>query len=522
MRKSLLLLAPALAALAACNPVKPVAINLRTRVCGGQDPIQDAKALRFTVFGDGLSPLENRKTSNLDAASSELPPVTPGEDRSVLVEALTSGDASGIVRARGSTLPLDLATSKDELSVAVFLRRLDAFTPTQDANDACTSMATPRAAHTATTLGDGRVLIAGGYVVDAAGTAYLKSTEIYDPSTGTFAPGPDMRLSRAYHTATHVPRTNYTLIVGGENEGVNKPGGALKVAELFDESTNTFTIVQMRSARTRHAAAASPDGSGVFVVGGKSAADSPLTSTEIFNPQFKTFEEGPALAGPRSEGTAVALPGRRVLVVGGFDGTSVVSRTELFVQRPGATTFDAVAGWNVSLTGANGLLLGAIRPAAALFGTSQVVVTGGYTRRDAGGGFPQQSASDTTFVVDVPEDAAQPGRATKLNLGLKRANAGAVSLLDGRVLVAGGGFSEANTVKTRNTADLFIANDAQVTGAATEFPMMEARYLAAYTVLLDGTVLATGGVSVDSTTQKFLASAEVYQPPYAAGETPFR
>lgn len=521
MRKSLLL-APALAALAACNPVKPVEINLRTHVCGGQDPIQDAKALRFTVFGEGLTAADYRKTTSLTGAPAELPSVTPGTDRSVLVEAMTSGDATGIVRARGSTLPLDLATSKDELSVAVFLRRIDAFTPTQDTADACSAMITPRAAHTATTMADGRVLIAGGYSVDAAGTSYLKSTEIYDPATGTFAAGPEMRLSRAYHTATHVPGTNYTLIVGGENDGVNKPGGALKVAELLDESTGTFTIVQMRNARTRHTAAISPDGTGVFVLGGKSAADSPLASTEIFNPQLKTFEEGPALAGPRSEGTAVGLPGGRVLLVGGFDGTTVVSRTELFSQRPGFTTFGAVASWNVSLTSSNSLPLGAIRPAAALFGTNQVIVTGGYTKRDAGGGFPQQSAVDTTFVIDVPSDDTQQGKATKLTLGLKRANAGAVTLLDGRVLVAGGGYSDANTVKTRNTADLFIANDAQITGAATEFPMMEARYLAAYAVLLDGTVLATGGVSVDSTTQKFLSSAEVYQPPYAAGETPFR
>lgn len=61
-----------------------------------------------------------------------------------------------------------------------------------------------RAYHTATVMGDGRVLIAGGHNNDdsQADKGFLQSTEIYDPVNNVIVPAAPMSVRRAMHTAT--------------------------------------------------------------------------------------------------------------------------------------------------------------------------------------------------------------------------------------------------------------------------------------------------------------------------------
>ncbi len=67
---------------------------------------------------------------------------------------------------------------------------------------ATTPMSTPRFAHTATLMADGRVLILGGY----SGQAAVNTAEIFDPASETFAPVPNTMISaRCQHTATLLP-----------------------------------------------------------------------------------------------------------------------------------------------------------------------------------------------------------------------------------------------------------------------------------------------------------------------------
>jgi hypothetical protein len=97
------------------------------------------------------------------------------------------------------------------------------FTPTG-------TMATWRANYTATLLSDGTVLIAGGYTTPStpgtSGVVPVTSTEIYDPSTGAFNPGPTMRQGRYQHTATRLPDGS-VLFVGGIG------GSTLTSAEIY-------------------------------------------------------------------------------------------------------------------------------------------------------------------------------------------------------------------------------------------------------------------------------------------------
>jgi hypothetical protein len=61
----------------------------------------------------------------------------------------------------------------------------------------------PRAVHSATTLADGRVLIAGGCTTPGCdGFDAARTIEIYDPRSRTLSEGPRLAAPRANHTAT--------------------------------------------------------------------------------------------------------------------------------------------------------------------------------------------------------------------------------------------------------------------------------------------------------------------------------
>ncbi len=84
-----------------------------------------------------------------------------------------------------------------------------------------------RQEHTATLLADGRVLITGGYWTNGDHWSVLSSAEVYDPATGTFSPIGSMGTARAGHTATRLG-DGRVLIAGGSKIGVD---GATSVAE---------------------------------------------------------------------------------------------------------------------------------------------------------------------------------------------------------------------------------------------------------------------------------------------------
>jgi hypothetical protein len=77
------------------------------------------------------------------------------------------------------------------------------------------TMIYPRVSHTATLLRSGRVLMGGGFY-DNIGV--LNTTELYDPASGRFNPGPNLSIPREYHTATLLA-DGRVLLAGGFNFG---------------------------------------------------------------------------------------------------------------------------------------------------------------------------------------------------------------------------------------------------------------------------------------------------------------
>jgi len=109
-------------------------------------------------------------------------------------------------------------------------------------------------------LQDGRVLITGGF--DGPPSTRVKSAEIYDPATGSFATTGSMNLARWLHTTTLLP--NGTVLVVG--------GGSL-FAEIYDLSKGSFFLsVLNESDRSGHSATLLQNGE-LLVVGGYPSPD---------------------------------------------------------------------------------------------------------------------------------------------------------------------------------------------------------------------------------------------------------
>ncbi len=175
------------------------------------------------------------------------------------------------------------------------------------------SMATARCYHTATLLANGKVLIAGGENVTAAGPTALSTAELFDPASGTFAPTGSMGGPRAAHTATLLPNGKVVLAGGAD-------GSSLATAELYDPVAGTFSSAgDMANARQGHTATLLVNGK-VLVTGGTT-----VPTAELFDPSSGSFVSTGSMANQRSDHTATLLSDGTVLVTGGFGGTQLSS-----------------------------------------------------------------------------------------------------------------------------------------------------------------------------------------------------
>jgi hypothetical protein len=274
------------------------------------------------------------------------------------------------------------------------------------------TMGDNRYQHTATLLSDGRVLLAGGAkdnVPNPSATA-----DIYDPAANTFSATGSMNTARSQHTATLIG-INLVLIAGGNN------GGALLTAELFAPGGTFSPLFNsgncmsnagkcMQFGRAQATATLLSGKAKVLIVGGAGAS----TTSDLFDVNTSTFSAGGAALQSRSGHTATLLNDGRVLLVGG-SGTT----TELF-------KIDGTA----SLAGPNSAMA-RTQHTANLMPGGVVLIAGGMS-----GG----SATNSLEVFDPNNSDAVTSLTTTASQTLSSARAQHVSALlpSGNVLVSHG------------------------------------------------------------------------------------
>lgn len=239
------------------------------------------------------------------------------------------------------------------------LASVELFDPAHNTVQEVASLAERRVSHTATLLPDGRVLIAGGYNGE-----YLKSLEIFEPSSRRVRPAGSLVEGRSGHTATLLP-DGRVLFVGGIGRGWT----FLRSAELYDPNTGrSESAGSMEVPRESHTATLLADGR-VLVVGGHNGRRQKMevyTSAELFSPQIRRFENAGSLATARHKHDAIKLADGRVLVIGGADRTDRLHYATTEIYNPGTATFQRgpsmsnrrykIAGTSVLLPGGDVLV----------------------------------------------------------------------------------------------------------------------------------------------------------------------
>jgi predicted RNA-binding protein len=271
-----------------------------------------------------------------------------------------------------------------------------------------------RTGHTATTLTDGRVLIAGGKIALPGGTFNLTgSLELFDSSTGTSTAviGAGLAIPRRGHAAVRL-QDGRVLFVGGANNL-----GALDIAEIYDPSTNTMsqTTGQMSAKRSNPSATRLPDGR-VLVAGGRNDAGVDLATAEIFDPTSQEFLAASTMAAARSSHAAVLLPfNNNVLVFGGSSNGTSLSSAELYDSGTDTWTTTAsmaaprVGGFAAATADGGAAAIGG-GPASAEFyrfvsmSSGSSGGTGGTGGTSTGGGAitPPTDPASTAQLLDFP------------------------------------------------------------------------------------------------------------------------
>ena len=196
-------------------------------------------------------------------------------------------------------------------------------------------LAVPRAAHTATLLRDGRVLVAGGCTVDGCELDERgESTELYEPARRRFVPGPPLRGPRVGHAAIRL--LNGSVLIAGGWKGDDLTTEAV----LLDSRARAFRDTgRLHEARGGYTATRLRDGRVLFA-GGASGGRT-LRSAELYDPASRTFVRTGSLRAARAAHAASLLPDGRVLVVGGSRDGRVLPGAEIYDPRTGRFSWTA-------------------------------------------------------------------------------------------------------------------------------------------------------------------------------------
>jgi Kelch motif len=303
------------------------------------------------------------------------------------------------------------------------LASAELFDPSTDTFTLLSSqMSTPRWNHSATLMGNGEVLIEGGYNHLPQGSdSALGTAEIYDPTTRTFSSPIAMLNNHSYNEYEDTLLSSGQVFLPGGETGWTQSNcyTVLSSAQLFDPVHQTFSYTSGTLNPGRQAFRSVMLGNGkVVLFGGFPPPCGLLSTLEIYDPVSQSFTQSSSqMSVPREAHTATLLQDGTVLIAGGFSGYSAA---ELYI--PASDSFVPVGSMETIR----------FHHSATLLGNGLVLMAGGYVNGNY----------DPTASAELFDPASRSFPPSLLNMTTARAAHRAVKLNDGRVLIVGGGTAE--------------------------------------------------------------------------------
>lgn len=335
-------------------------------------------------------------------------------------------------------------------------------------------LATARSSHSATLLADGRVWVVGGF---GRSGRPLASTELYDPHTNQWSPGPTLDEPRANHIALRLNSGQVIIAGGGLDNNIGAPAGRgiLASALRFDPTDGRLVPTASLAVGRSHATATLLEDGRVLVSGGSSdvrttqpAFGDALGSTELYDPIADRWSPGPALGTPRYLHNALRLSSGEVAIIGGSD-QSEAELLQIELLHPG--TGSRRDGPNLSV--------GRVFQAASQLASGRGLIVCGKQANIRFLNTGELLAADGAELSPSPPLPGDSRTAPTLSL-----------LPSGRALLVGG--LHGSPAGFYALADAFLYDESASTWTSIE-PLTEPRVLHSATVLNDGSVLICGG-----------------------------
>ena len=167
------------------------------------------------------------------------------------------------------------------------------------------------------------VLVTGGA---SPPPSVVASAELYDPATQTWALTGTMSAARSNHTATLLGNGKVVAVGAFGQSGIR-----LRSTELYDPASNTWTLTgSLVTGRVTQSTSLLTDGR-VLIAGGQGDDSTVLSSAELYDPAFASWTATGPLATARNYHSSTLLNNGKVLAVGGSLANGIViASTELY------------------------------------------------------------------------------------------------------------------------------------------------------------------------------------------------